>query len=163
MPEILDLLHNSEERRFAAGEVILEEGGSGGPLLFLAEGAVEVVIDGAQIATTAERGTVFGVSSLLPGGRDSATIRALDSCTFRVVNDPRALLQESPLVCWHVCETIAHRLAILSAYLSDVHRQLAGDDHLGMMREVLATLLHRQPAARIRPAESTIRQGEVVD
>jgi len=27
----------------------------------------------------------------------------------------------------------------------------------------LATLLHRQPSARIRPSESTIRQGEMVD
>src|SRR5258705_2752026 len=121
-------------------------------------------MDGVQIATTSERGTVFGVSSIVPEGRDPATIRALEPCVFRVINDPRTLLKESPEVCWHVCETIAHRLATLSAYLCDVQRQLAGDDHhLGMMREVLATLLHRQPSARIRPSESTIRHGEVVD
>ena len=163
MPEILDLLHDCEERRFAAGEVILEEGGKGGQLLFLAEGAVEVVKEGVQIATTSQPGTVFGVFSLLPDGRDIATIRALQPCVFRVVQNPRAFLRESPLVCWHVCETIAQRLAALSAYLSDVQRQLAGHDHLGMMSEVLATLLHRQPPARIRPSESTIRQGEVAD
>ena len=163
MPEILDLLHDSEERRFAAGEVILEEGGASGRLLFLTEGAVEVVKDGVQIATTSQSGTVFGVFSLLLDGRDVATIRALQPCTFRVVQNPRAFLQESPLVCWHVCETITHRLAALSGYLADVQRQLAGNDHLGMMRDVLATLLHRQPPTRIRPSESTIREGEVVD
>ena len=163
MPEILDLLRDCEERRFAAGEVILEEGARGGHLLFLAEGAVEVVKEGVQIATTSQPGTVFGVFSLLPDGRDVATIRALQPCVFRVVQNPRAFLPESPLLCWHVCETIAHRLAALSAYLSDAQRQLAGNDHLGMMSDVLATLLHRQPSARTRPSESTIRQGEVAD
>ncbi len=145
MPEILDLLRDCEERRFAAGEVILEQGGTGGHLLFLVEGAVEVVMDGAQIATTSQPGSVFGVFSLLSEVRDMATIRAHQSCLFRVVENPRAFLQNSPLVCWHVCETITHRLATLSAYLSDAQRQLAGHDHLSMMTDVLATLLHRQP------------------
>ena len=163
MPEILDLLRDSEERRFAAGEVILEEGGASGPLLFLAEGAVEVVMDGVQIATTSQPGTVFGVFSLLPDGRDAATIRALEPCVFRVIQNPRDFLKESPLVCWHVCEAITQRLATLCAYLGDAQRQFAGSDHIGMMREVLAALLHRQPPTRIRPSESTIRQGEVVD
>jgi CRP-like cAMP-binding protein len=163
MPEILDLLHDSEERRFAAGEVILEEGGTSGPLLFLAEGTVEVVMDGVQIATTSQPGTAFGVFSLLPDGRDAATIRALEPCVFRVIQNPRDLLKESPLVCWHVCETVAQRLATLGAYLVDVQRQFAGTDHVGMLREVLAALLHRQAPTRIRPSESTIRQGEVLD
>ncbi len=163
MPEILDLLRDSEERRFAAGEVVLEKGGASGPLLFLAEGALEVVMDGVQIATTPQPGTVFGVFSLLPDGRDAATIRALEPCAFRVIQNPRDLLKESPLVCWHVCETITQRLATLAAYLGDVQRQFAGNDHLGMMRELLAALLHRQAPKRIRPSESTIRQGEVVD
>jgi CRP/FNR family cyclic AMP-dependent transcriptional regulator len=163
MPEILDHLQNCEERRFAAGEVVLEDGGSDGPLLFLAEGTVEVVMDGVQIATTSQRGTVFGVFSLLPNCRHAAMIRALQPCAFRVVDDPRTFLPKSPLVCWHVCETVTHRLAALSAYLCDAQRQFAGSDHLGMMRDVLATLLHRQASTRIRPSESTIREGEVVD
>jgi CRP-like cAMP-binding protein len=163
MSEILDLLQDSEERRFAAGEVILEEGGASGPMLFLTEGTVEVVMDGVQIATTSQPGTVFGISSILPNGRDAATVRALQPCVFRVVHNPRAFLKESPQLCWHVCETIAHRLSTLSAYLCDVQRQLPGNDHLDMMRDVLGTLLHRQPSARIRPSDSTIREGEVVD
>jgi hypothetical protein len=51
----------------------------------------------------------------------------------------------------------------LNRYLVDVKQQLAGDDHLGMVDGVLATLLHRQPPNRTRPRESTIRQGEVAD
>ena len=163
MPEILDLLHDTEKQRFAAGEVIIEEGGTSGPLLFLAEGVVEVVMEGVQIATTSKPGTVFGVYSLLPSGRDAATIRALQPCVFRVVQDPRTFLKESPLVCWHVCETIAHRLATLTAYLCDVQRQFSGDGHLGMMHELLAALLNREPPGRIRPSDSTLSRGEMVD
>jgi CRP/FNR family cyclic AMP-dependent transcriptional regulator len=163
MPDILDLLQDREELRFAAGEVILEDGGSSTRLLFLCEGAVEVLKDGVQIATSSEPGTVFGVFSLLPDGRDMATVRALQPSVFRVVENPRDFLQQSPLVCWHVCETIAHRLAALSAYVSDVRRQFAGTDHLAMMSDVLATLLQRQPSKRIRPSESTRLQGEMMD
>ena len=163
MPDILDLLHDAEELRFAAGDVILEEGGASARLLFLCEGAVEILKDGAQIATTSRPGTVFGMFSVLLDGKDMATVRALQPCIFRAVQNPRAFLQESPMVCWYVCETIAHRLAGLSAYLSDIQRQYAGEDHLGMMSDVLATLLERQPSMRIRPSESTLRQGEVAD
>jgi hypothetical protein len=106
---------------------------------------------------------VFGVSSILPNSKDAVTIRALEPCVFRVVQNPRVFLKESPQICWHVCETIAHRLATLSAYLCDVQRQLPGNDHLDMLRDVLGTLLHRQPSTRIRPSESTIREGEVVE
>ena len=158
--QILDLLDS--EGGVSPPRIILEEGGASGPLLFSPR-AVEVVMDGVQIATTSQPGTVFGVFSILPDGRDAATIRALQPCVFRVIQNPRDLLKESPLVCWHVCEAITHRLATLSAYRGDVQRQFGGNDHLGMMREVLAGLLHRQPPTRIRPSESTIRQGEVVD
>ena len=101
--------------------------------------------------------------SLLLNGKDAVTVRALEPCVFRVVQNPREMLKESPLLCWQVCETITRRLSALTAYLTDVQRQLAGSDHLGMLSEVLATLLYRQPVPRIRPRESTIRQGELTE
>jgi CRP-like cAMP-binding protein len=163
MSEILDLLRHSEERRFAAGEVILEQGRSSGLLLFLIEGAVEVVKDGVQVATATQPGAVFGELAVLLGGHHTATVRALQPCVFHVVENPRAFLETSPLVCLHVCELVARRLDAMNSYLVDVQQQLAGDDHLGMVDGVLATLMHRQPPNRTRPSKSTIRQGEVAD
>jgi hypothetical protein len=90
-------------------------------------------------------------------------VRALQSCAFRVIENPRAFLEKSPLVCWHVCESIARRLEALSSYLTDVQQQLAGDDHLAMVDGVLTTLLHRHQTQRTRPSDSTIRQGEELD
>jgi len=163
MSEILDLLRHCEEQRFAAGEVILEQGRSGGPLLFLVEGAVEVVKDGVQVATATQPGAVFGELAVLLCGNHLATVRALQPCVFYVIENPRAFLEASPLVCLHVCELVARRLDTMNSYLVDVQQQLAGDDHLGMVDGVLATLMHRQPAHRTRPSESTIRKGEMAE
>jgi CRP-like cAMP-binding protein len=163
MSAILDLLHDSGERRFAAGEVILEQGQSSGLLWFLVEGAVEVVKDGVPVATASQPGAVFGELSVLLGGNHTATVRALQPCVFLVVENPRAFLKASPLVCLHVCELVARRLDALNNYLVDVKQQYGGDDHLGMVDGVLETLMHRQPPNRTRPEESTIRHGELPD
>ena len=64
-------------------------------------------------------------------------------------------------MCLHVCELLARRLDSLNNYLVDVKRQFEGHDHIGMVDEVLESLLHRQPRDRIRPKESTIRHGEL--
>jgi hypothetical protein len=77
------------------------------------------------------------------------------------VESPREFLNSSPAMCLHLCETMARRLDSLNKYLVDVKQQFEGHDHLGMVDEVLEALLHRQPRARVRPRESTIRHGEL--
>ncbi|MEA3209119.1 MAG: family transcriptional regulator, cyclic receptor protein [Chthoniobacter sp.] len=163
MSSILDLLEGGVVRHFATGEVILEQGQRTGVLLFLTEGAVEVVKDGVQVATASKPGAVFGEISALLGGNHTATVRALQPSSFHVVENPRAFLEASPLVCLHVCELVARRLEALTTYLVDVKQQFGGDDHIGIVDAVLETLLHREPPQRIRPSESTIRQRELSD
>jgi hypothetical protein len=58
---------------------------------------------------------------------------------------------------------LARRLDALNKYLVDVKQQFEGHDHIGMVDEVLDTLLHRQPRNRVRPSESTLRRGELAD
>ena len=160
---ILDLLHDYEKRRFAAGETILEQGKCTGLLFFLIEGTVEVVKDDVPVAKTSQPGATFGELSVLLGVDHTATVRALTPCLFHVVEQPRALLETSPQVCLHVCELVARRLDAMNRYLVDVQQQLAGHDHIGMVDDVLSALLHKQPSRRTRPSESTIRHGEVAD
>ena len=88
-------------------------------------------------------------------------MRAASPSAFYLVKNPREFLQPTPPVCLHVCELLARRLDALSKYLVDVKQQFEGHDHIGMVDEVLETLLHRQPRARIRPKESTLRDGEL--
>lgn len=163
MPAILDLLQSHELRRFEAGEIVLEQGTSTGLLFVLVEGAVEVVKNDVQVATASEPGAVFGELSALLGVPHTATVRASQPSAFYIVENPRASLAAAPQLCLHVCELLARRLDALNKYLVDVKHQFDGHDHLGMVDGVLETLMHRQPRARIRPSESTIRKSEFSD
>jgi CRP-like cAMP-binding protein len=163
MPPIIPLLENHELRRFNPGEIVLEEGTTTGLLFILAEGAVEVIKNGTQVATTAEPGAVFGELSALLGTTHTATVRASQPSAFYVVRDPRAALEAAPQLCLHVCELLARRLDALNRYVVDVQQQFEGHDHIGMVDGVLETLMHRQPRARIRPSASTIAQTELTD
>jgi hypothetical protein len=52
----------------------------------------------------------------------TATARALQPGVFHVVENPRAFLESSPLVCLHICEVVARRLDELNQYFVDVKR-----------------------------------------
>ena len=159
--DIIDSLHGREIRDFSTGEVVIEQGGAIDCLYFLIEGSVEVVKDNTPVALASQPGVVFGEMSVLLGTAPTATVRALSPCRFYLVENPRQFLQESPGMCLHVCTLLARRLDSLNKYLVDVKAQFEGHDHIGMVDEVLETLLHRQPRNRVRPRESTIHHGEV--
>src|SRR3984957_10807892 len=163
MSSILEQIHGGELRHFDAGEVVIEQGEKTNLLFFLIEGAVEVVKDGVPVATASQPGAVFGELSALLGGNHTATVRALKPCSFQVVQNPRAFLQASLLVCLHVCELVARRLDAVNKYLVDVKQQFEGNEHLGMVEKVIETLMHRHPVSRTKPDVSKIRQTEPPD
>jgi CRP/FNR family cyclic AMP-dependent transcriptional regulator len=163
MASILELIHDCEVRRFEAGQVVVEQGERTNLLFFLIEGAVEVLKDDVTVATVSQPGAVFGEISALLGGNHTATVRVLKPSAFHVVQNPRAFLEASPIICLHVCELVARRLDALNKYLVDVKQQFHGHEHLGMVDNVLETLMHRHPVQRIKPAESKIRQSEPPD
>jgi hypothetical protein len=45
----------------------------------------------------------------------------------------------------------------------DVKQQFAGSEHLGMVDNLLETLMHRHPVHRTKPSELKIRQTEPPD
>jgi hypothetical protein len=79
-------------------------------------------------------------------------VRALKPSTFAVVENPDEFLRVSPVATLHVARMLAQRLDTLNRYLVDVKAQYEGHDHLGMVDEVLETLMHRQP--RVDPPPS---------
>ena len=163
MSSILEQIHGGELRHFDAGEVVIEQGEKTNLLFFLIEGAVEVVKDGVTVATASQPGAVFGELSALLDGNHTATVRALKPCSFHVVQNPRAFLQASPDICLHVCELVARRLDAVNKYLVDVKQQFVGNEHLGMVDNLLETLMHRHPVSRVKPDLSKIRQTEPPD
>ncbi len=163
MSSILDTLRDHPVRHFAAGETILAQGESTGLLFILIEGTAEVVKDEVVVATAAQPGAIFGDLSALLGVPHTATVRALRACSFYVVTDPRAFLEQRPAACLHLCELLARRLDAVNKYLVDVKQQFAGHDHLAMVDGVLDTLMHRHPRQRVAPRASTLHDPEIAD
>ena len=163
MSAILTLLREHPVQQFAAGETVLRQGDQTGLLYILIEGAVEVIKDDVIVAAVSEPGAIFGDLSALLGVPHTAAVRAVRASVFHAVPNPRAFLEQSPLVCLHLCELLARRLDAVNKYLVDVKQQFAGHDHLGMVDGILDTLMHRQPRPRVAPRESTIRGPEVSD
>jgi CRP/FNR family cyclic AMP-dependent transcriptional regulator len=145
MAEFLDLMAGCPTRVCAPGEVVMEQDSPAGPLLVLTEGEVEILRDGVRIARTSQAGAVFGEMSVLLGCAHTATVRALQPSRLAVIENPRQFLATSAEASFHVAGLLAKRLDALNKYLVDVKRQYEGHDHLGMVDEVLETLMHRQP------------------
>src|SRR6185295_16565573 len=145
MADFLELVRGLNTQDYAPGEVVMEQDSPTGPLLVLIEGEVEILRDAVRVAKAAQAGAVFGEMSVLLGCAHTATVRALKPSRFAVIENPRQFLNSSPAASFHVASLLAKRLDALNKYLVDVKRQYEGHDHLGMVDEVLDTLMNRQP------------------
>jgi CRP-like cAMP-binding protein len=147
MANLLDYCQGLPERRFAAGDVLLEQGTVAGVLYLLVEGAVEVVKGDVQITTVSEPGAVFGEISVLLGVPHTATVRALRECRCYVAQDPVGFLRSHPDIAFEVARLLSRRVQMASGYLADLKHQFADrDDHLAIVDEVLDSLVHHQGA-----------------
>lgn len=145
MTSIADLCQDLPLATFDGGEALLREGESTGRLYVLAEGAVEVVKSDYQINTVAERGAIFGDMSALLGIPHMATVRALEPCSVHVIEGGEAFLASHQEVALHLAKMLAQRLHGVTSYLVDLKRQFEGETgHLGMVDEILETLVHEQ-------------------
>jgi CRP/FNR family transcriptional regulator, cyclic AMP receptor protein len=145
MSAILKLIAGHETKSFEAGSTIIEQGTPSGPLLVLIQGQVEVLRDNVRVAKASEPGAVFGETSVLLGSPHTASVRTLKPSTFVIIENPRRFLESSAEASLHVAGILAARLNALNQYLLDVKQQYEGHDHLGMVDDVLDTLMHHQP------------------
>ncbi len=145
MSSILESCHDLPERRFAAGENVLTEGANDRILYVLTEGSVEILVKDVQVNTVSTPGSILGEVSVLLDRPNMATVRALEPCAFRVAEDPESFLAANPTLNLHIARTLARRLHGVTGYLVD-HKRQDGEqeDHLGMVDEVLESLLHHQ-------------------
>lgn len=145
MATILELVAGHPNQNFAPGDTIMEQDAPSGPLLVLVEGEVEILRDDVRVGKIALPGAVFGELSILLGSAHTATVRALKPCRFAIVAEAQQFLSGSADASFHVATLLAKRLDALSKYLVNVKQQYEGHDHLGMVDDVLETLMHRQP------------------
>lgn len=143
MSGILDLVQDSPERTFPAGTDVMHQGETTGIMLILVEGEVEILRDNITVAVAKQPGAVFGEMAALLGTPHSATVRTRVPSKFAIIEKPRRFLEGSSRASLFVAELLAQRLTAVTKYLVDVKRQYEGHDHIGMVDDVLETLLHR--------------------
>lgn len=127
-----------------AGEVLLPEGERTGLLYILVDGEVEILKGDVPIDTVADPGALFGEVSVLIDIPHMATVKAITDVRVVRIEDAAAFLRTNPDVAIEVARLLAQRLNHVTSYLVDLKRQFEGHGHLGMVDEVLETLLHQQ-------------------
>jgi CRP/FNR family transcriptional regulator, cyclic AMP receptor protein len=144
-PALLEICASLPEREFAAGEVVLEDQRRSGLLYVLAEGRVEILKGETRVGTIGHAGAIFGDIAILLNQPHTATVRCLVPSRFFVVEDPANFLVAHPAVSLALARGLAERLDAVTRYLVDVKAQYEDRaDHLGMVDEVLESLLHHQ-------------------
>jgi CRP-like cAMP-binding protein len=145
IPSVLDHCQGLSEQRFAAGDVLLTEGDLSGKLYLLIAGEVEIVKGDYQINLVSDPGAIFGEISILLGIPHMATVRATAPTRAYVVEDGCAFLRGNREIAYHLSTLLAQRLHGVTSYLVDLERQFEDrSDHLGMVDDVLETLVHQQ-------------------
>jgi CRP-like cAMP-binding protein len=145
MPSILDYCKDQPEKTFAAGEVLLQEGRRAGILYVLIDGEVEIVKRDVQINVVSDRGAIFGEISVLLNVPHMATVRACKPSRLYVIDKARRFLEIHPELAFHIAKLLGQRLRLVTTYLVDLKKQFEQhEDHLGMVDEVLESLVHHQ-------------------
>jgi CRP-like cAMP-binding protein len=138
---LLSIAQRSPRRSFAAGEVVLVDGGAVEGLYVLMEGALRVEKAGVAITTISQPGACVGEISLLLGVPPTADVVATEPSVVAVIDDAPALLDEGSLTL-ALAQLLAARLQVMTTYLADLKHQYADHDGgLGMIDVVLGTLM----------------------
>ncbi|MGC9942276.1 MAG: cyclic nucleotide-binding domain-containing protein [Verrucomicrobiota bacterium] len=150
MSAFLKLIAGHRTESFDAGGIVIQQGTTGGPMFVMLQGEVEVLRDNVRLAKISEPGAVFGEMHVLLGGSHSVTVRTLKPCSFAIIEHPQLFLASSAEASLYIAEMLAARLHTLNKYLVDVKQQYEGHDHLGMVDDVLNTLVHHHPRRSAR-------------
>lgn len=91
--ELQQLAGICEEKEVAAGEIIVKQNTTGTEMYIIAQGSVEVFIQGLEeesVLVYLGKGQVFGEMALLDQGYRSASVRATtDGCTFYLLDQEK--------------------------------------------------------------------------
>ncbi len=145
MRGVLSYCEGLPERRFDAGETLIVEGGQDNAVFVLIEGELEVLRGDIEVSTCAEPGAIFGEMSILMDSPCTASVRAVGPTRVYHAADGAEFLRSNPELNFLVARLLARRLFAVSTYLADIKSQFEDhSDHLGMVDEVLGTLVNQQ-------------------
>ena len=144
MTDLLALTAQLPEVRFAAGDLVVQEGQPGGAIWVLVSGALLVRKGGVVVNTVTRPGASIGEISALCGSTYGATVEATEPSLMRHAADGAALLASDPEITRLVAIGLAERLNTVTSYLADLKRQYGEAPGLSMVSEALSQLALRQ-------------------
>ncbi len=98
-----------------------------------------------QVAVIGDAGAVFGEMSVLLNRPHTATVKAKSPVVVFEFDDAESFLKSNPEIAFLLGRLLAERLNAATTYLVDLKRQFEGHgNHLGMVGEVLESLIHQQ-------------------
>ncbi|MFT3773274.1 MAG: mechanosensitive ion channel family protein [Minicystis sp.] len=117
------LAEMSEQRLYAAGEMIVRQGDESSELYVIERGEVVVTVQRAGADVVIARlgpGKFFGEMALVTGDRRQATVRAATSCQLLEVGRDalRTVLERSPDLAERISGVLAERQAQIDAHLA---------------------------------------------
>ena len=149
MTDMLALSAHLPEIAFAAGDIVVAEGGAGSGLWVLVSGALQVKKGSIAVNTITRPGALVGEIALLLDTVNGATVEATQASVLRYAQDGRALLTSDPAITRLVAIGLAERLNVVTSYLADLKHQYGDAPGLTMVSDVLSQLADRQaPGAK---------------
>lgn len=145
MQSILSLCQGLPEKSFQQGDILMSEGGRDKLIYVLIEGGVEIFKGDILVSSQFEPGAIYGELAVLLNVPHTATVKAATHCRTYVVADANEFLRSHPDMSFLLASLLARKLNSITTYLADLKHQFQDrDDHLGMVDEVLESLLHQQ-------------------
>ena len=136
------------EVAFDAGQAVVHEGGTGGPIWILVSGALQVRKGDVPVNTITQPGALVGEMSVLLGTDHGTTVEATVPSRLRYAADGHELLGD-PAITKLVAVGLAERLNFVTSYLADLKDQYGDAPGLAMVSDVLVHLTQHQG----RPAQ----------
>lgn len=147
LESVFERLSGFPIRIFEESELVLPQGGRTGQLLFLLQGAVDVVKDGWHITRIAKPGAVFGDMAVLRDQPHSADVVAIERSSFFMVHDAAALLRTEPLIALYIAVVQSGRLDAANRSLIAARSRLVAsgqpDQVFVEMLDEIGAALHR--------------------
>lgn len=145
MNSVLSLCKGLPQKVFEKGDTLMTEGGKDKLIYVLIDGGVDIFKRDILVSSQSEPGGIYGELAVLLDVPHTATVKAASRCNTYVVENANEFLRCNPDLSYQLAALLARKLNSITSYLADLKQQYRDrDDHLGMVDEVLETLLHEQ-------------------